>query len=92
MSETVRYIVTVKGYVQGVGYRYFCYKLAKSLGVFGYVRNLFNGDVELDIEGSEGILNDYVKELRIGPQGSVVKSVNIQRIEKQGFYEEFSIK
>ena len=51
MSERVRLIVTVKGYVQGVGYRYFCYKLAKSMDVNGYVRNLYNGDVELDIEG-----------------------------------------
>jgi acylphosphatase len=92
MSEKVRYVVTVKGYVQGVGFRYFCYKLAKSMEVNGYVRNLYNGDVELDIEGIEGILNDYVKKLRIGPQNSVVKSVEIQRLEKSIDYKEFSIK
>ena len=92
MSETVRYIVTVKGYVQGVGFRYFCYKLAKSMGVFGYVRNLYNGDVELDLEGVEGILNDYVKELRIGPHNSVVKNVEVHRLENSVHYKEFSIK
>lgn len=92
MSERVRLIVTVKGYVQGVGFRYFCYKLAKSMDVNGYVRNLYNGDVELDIEGIEGILNDYVKKLRIGPQNSVVKSVEIHRLEKSIDYKEFSIK
>jgi acylphosphatase len=92
MSETVRYIVTVKGYVQGVGFRYFCYKLAKSMGVLGYVRNLYNGDVEFDIEGIEGILNDYVKELRIGNPNSVVKSVEVHRLENSVDYKEFSIK
>jgi len=84
--------ITISGLVQGVGYRYFCYKLAKSTGVCGFVRNLYTGDVELDLEGPEGILNDYIKELRIGPQSSVVKSVNIQRIESTGIYEDFSIK
>jgi len=92
MSEKVRFIVNVKGYVQGVGFRYHCYKLAKSMDIYGYVRNLYNGDVELDIEGIEGILNDYIKELKIGNQNSVVKSVEVHRLENSIDYKEFSIK
>jgi acylphosphatase len=91
MQKSVRYYITVKGYVQGVGYRYFCYKKAKEYGINGYVKNLFNGDVELEIEGEEGILNDYIKELRIGPASSIVKSVNIKELQYTGEFKEFRI-
>jgi acylphosphatase len=89
MKELIK--VTVKGFVQGVGYRYFCYKKAKSCGIKGYVKNLFNGDVELEIEGDKGILNDYIKELKIGPVGSVVNSVYTERLISTEKYKDFNI-
>jgi acylphosphatase len=91
MQKSVRYHIIVKGYVQGVGYRYFCYKKAKVFGLNGYVKNLYNGDVELEFEGEEGILNDYIKELRIGPEFSSVKSLNTQKLQYTGDFKEFLI-
>ncbi|MEJ2636102.1 MAG: acylphosphatase [Calditrichia bacterium] len=46
----------VSGNVQGVGFRYFTYKRAKSYNLTGYVKNLANGNVEVFAEGDRGDL------------------------------------
>ena len=38
--------ITVRGVVQGVGYRYFAYLEAQSYKLNGYVRNKTDGSVE----------------------------------------------
>ena len=47
---------TIRGRVQGVGYRYFAVETALRLGVRGYVRNLPGGDVEVHAEAEPGVL------------------------------------
>ena len=64
--------IIVKGLVQGVGFRYYCYRTAKEFGITGYVKNLYNGDVEILAQGEEGLLNDYIKNVKIGPSASRV--------------------
>lgn len=59
-----RFEVIVKGLVQGVGFRYFCFRKAQEFNVKGYVRNLINGDVELQIEADEHHIKDFVMELK----------------------------
>ena len=49
-DAAVRVHVTVSGMVQGVGYRYFTVTGARKLGLAGWVRNLMNGDVELEAQ------------------------------------------
>ena len=39
--------------MQGVGFRYTCYHIALRYSCTGWVRNLDNGDVEMQIQGSE---------------------------------------
>ena len=46
-----RYNMIFKGRVQGVGFRYKSYLLANELGLTGDVNNLYDGDVELNIQG-----------------------------------------
>ena len=48
---------TVRGTVQGVGYRYFVLKQADALGVAGFARNLPDGSVEVVAEGTESALS-----------------------------------
>ncbi len=59
----IRYSLTVKGIVQGVGFRPFMYRLAKSLSVFGFVRNTSEG-VYAEIEGEETACEEYIASLR----------------------------
>ncbi|MFA7360833.1 MAG: acylphosphatase [Candidatus Kapaibacterium sp.] len=68
--------IIVKGLVQGVGFRYYCYKTAKEYGISGYVKNLYNGDVEILAQGEEGLLNDFIRRVNIGPPMSKVTTLH----------------
>jgi acylphosphatase len=67
--------VRVTGVVQGVGFRWFVREKARRLGLAGWVRNLSDGSVEVVASGDKGQLDLLVSELRKGPAGAVVESV-----------------
>jgi acylphosphatase len=77
--------ITIKGRVQGVGFRYSAKKMAQSLGVSGYVRNLSNGDVYIEAEGSEIQLKFLTDWCYSGPSYSYVDSVEIEDAEVKNF-------
>jgi hydrogenase maturation protein HypF len=62
----VRRHIQVRGIVQGVGFRPFVYKLAKSLGLSGYVFNSSAG-VTIEIEGPGSQVEDFLKALKEDP-------------------------
>ena len=65
----------VSGRVQGVGFRFFAERTAASLGVGGYVRNLFDGRVEVYAIGSAEQLDTAKDALRRGPRMAAVDRV-----------------
>jgi acylphosphatase len=65
----------ISGFVQGVGYRFFAQRVADQLGVRGYVKNLFDGRVEVYAIGSPEKLKELRGELRRGPRGASVEEV-----------------
>ncbi|MDM7953586.1 MAG: acylphosphatase [Cyanobium sp. CZS 25K] len=79
-----RWRMTVRGLVQGVGYRVGCRQKATELGLSGWVRNRSDGSVELEAEG----LPDRLVELRLwcekGPQGAQVRSVTSAQVAVAG--------
>ena len=77
MSRISRLRVIVSGRVQGVGYRYFVQSEASGLGLVGYVRNLPNGDVELEAEGPADNLDQLILALRRGPSFSRVIEMKV---------------
>jgi len=81
----------VKGIVQGVGFRYFVYRHAKTLGLTGYVRNLPDGRVEVVAEGSEESLRELVSLLWEGPVGSYVENVELEWSEAKNEFKDFKI-
>lgn len=60
------------GTVQGVGFRFFAERVAARLGVAGYVKNLFDGRVEVYAIGSAAQLDALKDELRRGPRMATV--------------------
>ena len=50
-KEPVRKHILVSGRVQGVGFRYRTYYLAQNLGLTGWVHNLEDGRVEMELQG-----------------------------------------
>jgi hydrogenase maturation protein HypF len=68
-----RYIVKVKGIVQGVGFRPFVYRLAESLFLKGYIRNTSDG-VFIEVEGAAEDLALFLKRLK--SDAPVLASIN----------------
>jgi|BEDMetMinimDraft_2_1075160.scaffolds.fasta_scaffold00692_5 acylphosphatase len=87
----IRLEITVKGKVQGVGFRRFTYVIAKRLGLRGYVKNLENGDVYIVVEGDEEIIKKFLEKIKIGPPGSRVEQVNCFEKKYKGEYDDFYI-
>jgi len=83
--------VIVSGLVQGVGYRYFCYKKALEYKIKGYAKNLHNGNVEILAQGEDGLIRGFIKDLNTGPNYATVKSLNVEELEVGKEYQEFSI-
>ena len=66
----------VSGVVQGVGFRWFVARHARSLGLAGYARNLSDGRVEVVAAGDDSAALDTLQErLRAGPAHARVEEV-----------------
>lgn len=55
-----RYLIIYSGIVQGVGFRWSIKNLANKYKLSGYVKNLSNGNVEVQIQGDN--LYSFIKE------------------------------
>jgi len=82
---------TVTGRVQGVGFRWFVLRRAKSLNLTGWVRNLPDGSVEVWAEGAESALDSLESLLGKGPAGSMVKEVQCSSSTASGRFHDFDI-
>jgi acylphosphatase len=69
----IRYLVS--GMVQGVGFRWFVARHARSLGLAGYARNLPDGRVEVVVSGPDEALPELEQLLRAGPANAQVEKV-----------------
>ena len=65
----------ISGEVQGVGFRWFVARHARTLGLSGYARNLPDGRVEVVVNGPEGVLPRLEELLRAGPANARVDRV-----------------
>lgn len=83
--------LTVYGVVQGVGFRYHCYRRAVDLGLTGWVRNNPDGSVGTYVEGDRGSIEIFIKELKAGARPASVSDVRIQWLEYTGQHRTFEI-
>lgn len=60
----IRKHMFVSGMVQGVGFRYRAYRIAVSLGLTGWVENLLDRRVELEVQGEEYKIEQFVERLK----------------------------
>ena len=83
--------ITIKGSVQGVGFRYFIYQWGVNLRLRGWVRNKLNGQVEILAEGSCDKLEVLLKNARSGPPMAQIVDVNVEWLEFQNNLPPFTI-
>ncbi len=88
----IRAAMVVKGFVQGVGFRYFIYREATDIGVTGFVRNLWSGDVEIVAEGEEWQIEELHRKAKEGPMRSNVKSVTVIKEKANNEFTKFEIR
>ncbi|MFQ5499095.1 MAG: acylphosphatase [Candidatus Zixiibacteriota bacterium] len=89
---TVAAEVRIRGMVQGVGYRYFCLRLADQLGLTGWVRNDPDGSVLVHAEGDQSLIEQLLSDLKVGPPASSVNSLDIVWSQFTGAFARFDVR
>jgi acylphosphatase len=83
---------TVRGRVQGVGFRASAAAEARRLGLTGWVRNKLDGDVEVLAEGADGDVDGFLAWLRKGPSLAHVTGVDPEWLAPAGDGATFEVK
>ena len=81
----------VRGSVQGVGFRDATVRMAREIGVLGWVRNAEDGTVLVHAEGAEAAVDNLVEFLREGPPAARVEEVETEEVKLEG-HEQFAIR
>ncbi len=90
-GKVKRLHITIKGIVQGVGFRPFIYNLAKSYLLCGYVLNNTKG-VEIEVEGKKESIDVFLQDIHVkSPPLAVIEEINFKELPLAG-YKEFEIK
>jgi len=84
------YRITVKGIVQGVGFRPSVYRLATSMGLKGYVKNTGDGTVEIVVDSNA---EEFVERLKLEkPSMAVIGEIRVEEIEAKSLnFQSFEI-
>ena len=88
----IRLEATVRGRVQGVGFRYYVVRRAADLGLSGWVANEPDGSVRCVAEGPNDGIDRLEEILRRGPMGSIVEGVSVVRMPATGQFAGFSVR
>lgn len=90
-SEDRRLYILFSGRVQGVGFRFTTERIAWKYHLTGFVKNLFDGRVEVVAEGNEKQLNSFLNELR-DYFGRYIFNEEKQWLEPTGEFDSFGIR
>jgi acylphosphatase len=92
MADRARLSAIVHGMVQGVNFRYYTRLQASKLGLAGYVRNQWDGTVEVVAEGERYLLQRLLAWLHVGPRSAFVERVDAQWDKPTGEFTRFEVR
>ncbi|HEY2090828.1 MAG TPA: acylphosphatase [Thermoanaerobaculia bacterium] len=90
MKETR--LIRIHGKVQGVGYRFFATRVARRLGLKGYIQNNRDGSVEAAVEGEKEAIDEWLEELKEGPRYAEVTKIDQESKDYTGRLPDFDVK
>ena len=85
------FTVYFEGHVQGIGFRFTTFQLAKGFEVTGYVKNLFDGRVQLELEGDREECVGFIKALN-EEMASFIRGKNQTEANRDPEFKEFMIR
>ena len=88
--DTIAKHVTIRGRVQGVGFRHFINRNAHDLHVTGWVRNRRDGSVEAVIAGTAEAVHMMLERARRGPSHAMVTDFRVS--DASGSFERFQMR
>jgi acylphosphatase len=88
----IRAMVTIKGRVQGVGFRHYTQRTALQHDVTGWVRNLPDGSVAGCFEGEDKDVRALIDWCRRGPDWAYVEEVLVQDEPYRGEFTSFNVR
>lgn len=80
------------GRVQGVGFRYRTKRLAMGFDLVGWVKNLNDGRVEMQVMGEPDEINDFLEEMHDSPLGHHIQEQEERTIPELENVSGFSIR
>ncbi|MFA6957391.1 MAG: acylphosphatase [Thermoanaerobaculia bacterium] len=84
--------IRIHGKVQGVGYRFYATRVARRLGLKGWIQNLRDGSVEAMVEGEPPKIDEWITEIKEGPRYAEVVRIDQERRDGAGPLADFDVK
>jgi acylphosphatase len=89
----IRIRAVARGEVQGVGYRYFVTGCARAAGVNGYVQNMADGSVLMEVEGEQAALDAFIWMVKAEEDAVIrVDTLTVTTGETSGEFAGFRVK
>lgn len=79
-KNIVRKHILFFGRVQGVGFRYSSISKARSIGLTGWVKNLYDGSVEMEVQGVESDIDILIQYLS-GQRYIYIDRIEVEEME-----------
>lgn len=90
-EQKIRYFASAAGRVQGVGFRYFVQTNAMELDITGWVRNMDDGTVTMEIQGTDEQIEKLIGRIKKGSTFIKVKNMELTKLETIEQTENFAI-
>ncbi len=90
MQETR--VIKIHGKVQGVGFRFFATRVARRLGLKGWIRNLRDATVDAIVEGESEAIDEWIEEIREGPRYAEVTKIDQEKKKYLGKFGDFDVR
>ena len=92
MKEIVRYFGRAVGRVQGVGFRFFVQQTASEFSLTGWVRNMDDGSVTMELQGAMENIEAFAKKIRLGAGFIKVERLDLESRDTELNESGFSIR
>ncbi|MCX7957003.1 MAG: acylphosphatase [Endomicrobia bacterium] len=79
--NSVAFKIVIYGKVQGIGFRWFVKNVADEEKIFGYVKNNFDGSVEVVAEAKNiNLINKFIERIKTEHPYALVNKISINEI------------